>query len=69
MRGFILDRLRSMRFRAVGPGDEPTVQRVFGCVYVLPVCCRVEGLRVIEARLVVMPDARYTMKAYIPVSG
>ncbi|MCE4059976.1 hypothetical protein LXM60_07125 [Pandoraea sputorum] len=68
VRGFLLDRLRSMRFRAAEPGDEPSVQRVFDCVYVMPVCVRYEGMRVIEARLVVMPDVRHTMKAYIPVS-
>ncbi|VVE60963.1 hypothetical protein PCA31118_00415 [Pandoraea captiosa] len=68
VRGFILDRLRSMRLQAPASGEDPVVQRVFDCVYVLPVRTRVEGMNVVEARLVVMPDARYTMKVYIPVS-
>lgn len=68
IRGFILDRLRCMRLHAVEANAEPTIQRVFDCVFVLPVFAKIEGARVVEARLVVMPDARFALRAYIPIS-
>ncbi|MBN4667685.1 hypothetical protein HUS70_01860 [Pandoraea nosoerga] len=69
IRGFILDRLRSMKLDAAEPWTEPTVQRVFGSVYVMPMFAKIEGVRAIEARLVVMPDARYAPRTYIPISN
>lgn len=68
IRGFLLDRLRCMRLHAVESGAEPTIQRVFDCVYVMPVFTKVDGTRVVEARLVVMPDAKFALRAYIPIS-
>ncbi|WP_150721681.1 hypothetical protein [Pandoraea capi] len=68
VRCFLLDRLRSMQFTVAEAGSELTLQRVYGCAYVLPICIRSEGLQVVEARLVVMPEARHTMKTYIPIS-
>ncbi|WP_353192084.1 hypothetical protein [Pandoraea pnomenusa] len=68
IRGFILDRLLSMQLRPFEPNAAPVVQRVFGCVYVMPVHARRNGTRVVEARLVVMPDASHITKTYIPVS-
>lgn len=69
IRGFIIDRLRSMQLRAAEEHAEPTVQRVYDCVYVLPLLTRRDGVRVIEARLVVMPDGRFVPRTYLPISG
>ncbi|VVD74152.1 MULTISPECIES: hypothetical protein [Pandoraea] len=68
VRGLILDRLRSMQFQEMEPEDEQTAKRVFDCVYVVPRRGHIEGSPVIEARLLVMPDARYAQKSYIQIS-
>lgn len=68
IRGFVLDRLRSMQFQEMEPDDEPVVKRIFDCVYVMPRRGHLEGSPVIEARLLVMPDARYALKSYIQIS-
>ncbi|VVE54416.1 hypothetical protein [Pandoraea sputorum] len=69
VRGFLLERLRSMQFQTEDLGDESTVKRVYDCVYVLPRFARLEGGAAIEARLLVMPDARLMPKSYIVISA
>ncbi|VVE85569.1 hypothetical protein PSP31121_05306 [Pandoraea sputorum] len=65
---YFLDRLRSMTWTHTDPKGAPTIRRLHDCVYVMPVARHAGGTSVIEAHLLVLPQAWHEVPTYVVIS-
>lgn len=65
---YLMARLRGMTLTVDDVAGPPRAQRVHECVYVVPVISDVEDAGVIEARLMVMPQAPHELPTHLFVS-
>jgi hypothetical protein len=65
---YFVDRLRSMTWAHTEPNDTPTIRRLHDCVFVMPVARHGGGAPVIEAHLMVLPQARHELPTYVVIS-